>query len=388
MAVFGIVCEYNPFHNGHAYLIDEARRMGAERIVCVMSGNAVQRGELAVADKYTRARIALCCGADLVLELPYPYSAASAEYFSRAAMRVLSELCDTVIFGSESGDIELLRQASAIAKKADFRENVRKRTTLGEGAASAYFGELADRGIRGLSSNDLLGIEYMRAAADAGYGLLFATVQRKGAAYSQKELGQDEYPSATAIRELMTDNGCERDALCKYMPSEAARILCEAYKNGEITDISLIDRATVAFFRLNDAHGFENIAEAGGGLINRVCSLAREYSSAKSLFEALRTKRYTDARIRRAMLFAMTGVTHTMLDTPVAYTTLLAANEKGRELLSVSRRTRTLSVITKPSTAPECTQTEVNARLDALFILARPNAGSANDMLKKGAYIE
>ena len=118
MADFGIVCEFNPMHNGHVRLIDEAKKRGAERVVCVMSGNAVQRGELAFADKYTRAKIAVDCGADLVLELPYPYCAASAEFFAGAGIRILSELCDNVIFGSERGDIELLTSAARVAASA------------------------------------------------------------------------------------------------------------------------------------------------------------------------------------------------------------------------------------------------------------------------------
>ena len=112
MKNIGIVCEFNPLHNGHERLLRYARELGAQRVVCVMSGNATQRGELAVLDKYTRAKAAIASGADLVIELPYPWSSASAEYFARAAIAVLSGFCDTLLFGSECGDIELLKNAA------------------------------------------------------------------------------------------------------------------------------------------------------------------------------------------------------------------------------------------------------------------------------------
>ena len=112
MRNIGIVCEFNPLHNGHKRILDYARELGAERVVCVMSGNATQRGELAVLDKYTRAKAAIASGADLVLELPYPWSSASAEYFATAGIKALTPYCDAIIFGSECGDIELLNMAA------------------------------------------------------------------------------------------------------------------------------------------------------------------------------------------------------------------------------------------------------------------------------------
>ena len=112
---FGIICEFNPFHAGHRYLLDSARGLGAENIICAMSGNAVQRGELAIADKYGRAKSAIENGADLVLELPFPWSSASAEYFALAGIKALAPFCDAIIFGSECGDIEILKRAASSA---------------------------------------------------------------------------------------------------------------------------------------------------------------------------------------------------------------------------------------------------------------------------------
>ncbi len=388
MADFGIICEFNPMHNGHIHLLNEAKRRGAERVICVMSGNAVQRGELAIADKYTRARIAADNGADLVLEMPYPYCSASAEFFAKAGVGILSELCDNIIFGSECGDITLLKNAAEEAAGIDFKKRVAERIESGEGAARAYFGELENKGFFGLSSNDILGIEYIRAAIERGYSIDFSTVKREGAAYNSKVIDKEEYPSATALRELIESKGAEMLALGGYMPKNAAQTLSEVYERGELTDMRELDTAILAFFRLHGGETFENIAEAGGGLANRICSLARESTSAAELFDKLRTKRYTDARLRRAMIFCMTGVTHSLLDKTPEYTLLLAANEKGRELLAKNRRNDTLKIITKPANIPECEQKDVNESLDALFTMARKNKLCATAMLKRSAYIK
>lgn len=388
MSDFGIICEFNPIHNGHIRLINETRRLGAERIVCVMSGNAVQRGELSISDKYLRAEQALKCGADLVLELPYPYSSASAEYFARAGVQILSRFTDNIIFGSECGDIERLSRAARIASLDDFKDSVKKRIENGEGSGVSYFGELESRGFCGFSSNDILGMEYIRAALESGSDLGFFTLKREGAGYLETELKANETPSATALRKLLNSGETDISILQKYMPKDCAQVLLNAYKNGDLTDMRELDTAILSFFRLRSSFEFENIAETGGGLANRICALARECVSASELFEKLKTKRYTDARLRRALLFSMTGVTHSLLDEPPAYTVLLAANGKGRELLAKRRKTDGFPVITKPADAPECAQTTANAALDAIFTLARKNKREASAMLKKRAYVE
>lgn len=388
MSDFGIICEFNPIHNGHVRLLQKAREMGAERIVCVMSGNAVQRGELSIADKYFRAEQALKCGADLVLELPYPYSSASAEYFARAGVKILSDFVDNIIFGSECGDISLLTNAAECAYAEDFKSAVSKRIENGEGAAHAYFGELESRGFCGLSSNDILGVEYIRTAIENGSKLGFFTIKREGTGYLETELKANENPSASALRRLFENGEADLSLLSEYMPSFSASALIEAQKNGELTEINELDTAILTFFRLHNGSDFEDIAEAGGGLANRICSLARDSVSIDELFEKLKTKRYTDARLRRAMLFCMTGVTHSLLDAPPAYTVLLAANKKGRELLSEKRKADGIAVVTKPADAPECTQTQANTALDAIFTLARKNKLEASAMLKKRTYVE
>lgn len=387
MSDFGIICEFNPFHNGHARLFKEARERGADRIICVMSGNAVQRGELAVFDKYVRAEAALLCGADLVLELPFPWCSASAEYFARAGIYLLSRFCDNVIFGSECGNIEALRSAAERAGSQEFRDEYRKRIEDGQRAAEAYFEMLKRSGAGELSSNDLLGIEYIRAALTYAPQMNFTTVKRDGAAYNGRELSKGENPSATALRELWLEGRFDDGA--DYIPAAAYYCFERAYYDGQMTDIYQLSRAILAYFRLADPKAFSDLAENDGGIANRICSAACEAASLEEMMKLLYTKRYTDAKLRRAMLFAACGVSKELLSAEPEYTTVLAANAKGREILSSVRKSCDVRIVTKPADAPaDSTQYIASQRLDSIFTLAKMNTGNSGEYLKKNAYIE
>lgn len=386
MSTTGIVCEFNPFHNGHAHLFAEARKRGAEKIVCVMSGNAVQRGELAVADAYTRAEIALRCGADLVLELPYPWSASSSEPFAEAGIAILSDYVDTVLFGSECGELSYLQGAAEAVESESFQAELADRIGQGVGAATAYFDALASRNFVGLSSNDLLGIAYLRAAKRKGYRLQFDTVKREGAAYRELSLSENEYPSAGALRRLLRESGAT--GLEPHMPPIAAMLLRKTSESGELTDAALLDATVLAHFRLQDPKVLATLAELGGGLAERICAVAKTSATAEEMFEALRSKHHTDGRLRRAMLFGMTGVRQELIAAGVSYTTLLAANEKGRALLASTRKTRRIPVLTKPADADRtCEQFCAGERLDALFSLARPNPTAMGRHFLRSAYV-
>lgn len=384
MTTFGIVCEFNPFHQGHAYLLAEARRRGAERIVCVMSGCAVQRGELAVADPYVRAEVALRCGADLVLQLPFPWSAASADYFASAGVEILSAFCDTLFFGSECGNLELLSEVAWRAEEEETQIRLVQALRSGYRAAQAYAENLETDGA--LSSNDLLAVAYLRAIQRKGLSFTCQTVKRQGAGYREETLNVHEYPSATSIRKLWAEGEWEK-AACG-LPDEAVRLFYEVKERGELTDPMLLDRAVLTFFRLHEGKEFEKIAEAGGGIANRICALARESSSAAELFQKLRTKQYTDAKLRRAMLFCMTGITQNLLHQSPAYTLLLGANREGRELLNQARKKTMIPILTKPADAPkETVQWKAECALQALFTLARQNTADSGALLRKNAII-
>ena len=386
MKNIGIVCEFNPLHNGHERLLCYARELGAERVVCVMSGNATQRGELAVLDKYTRAKAAIAVGADLVLELPFPWSSASAEYFARAAVAVLSGFCDTLLFGSECGDIELICRAAMLASTDVFREEYRRRTKSGEGAAGVYFDMLCEAGAP-LGSNDLLGVEYVRAIGELGADITPVTLKREGADYNDESIDGASYPSATAIRKMWQELGFEDSA--KHMPRAVYEIYEKAYFEGEMCDVYQLSRAILMYFRLRSPEDLQSYAECEGGIANRLCSLAHECSSLEDLYEKLSTKRYTDAKLRRALLFCLSEVERELLCSLPEYTTLLAADAKGRELLSSQRKSGGIKVVTKPADVPsDSSQTEASRRLDAIFTLAKMQPNASGEYLRRGAYIE
>ena len=387
MSNFGIVCEFNPLHNGHIRLFSAAREREAERIVCVMSGNAVQRGELAIFDKYARAEAALKSGADLVLELPFPWSAASAEYFSSAAVLVLSHFCDNIIFGSECGDIDRLSSAAERASSEEFRERFVARTESGERAAQVYFEMLSEGSEGGFSSNDLLGIEYIRAIKKLGISMVPHTVCREGAGYNERTLTDGELPSATALRSVWQEGNFEDSR--RFMPQAAYEVFQKAYFEGAMTDIYQLSRALLMYFRLHTPEQISGTAGMELGIANRICSLANESASLEELFEKLSTKRYTDAKLRRAMLFALCSVKSELLSALPEYTTLLAAKQRGRELLASVRKRDGIKVVTKPADAPSnSAQYDADRRLDALFTLAKMQPRQSGEFMKKGAFIE
>ena len=385
MSTFGIVCEFNPFHRGHQFLLDSARERGAEQIVCVMSGNTLQRGEFAAADAYARAEAAVRCGADLVLELPFPWCSGSAEQFSRGAISILKDICDTVIFGSECGDLAKLTRAAEIATSDGFREEYRALLSEGAPAAESYFSLLAKYGVEDLHSNDLLGVEYLRAARELSAELSFLTVRREGADYRQTELSHDTYPSALAIRRLWHEGRFdEGDA---YLPEAAAEIF-QRERDSWISPEAL-DRTVLSYFRMHGASDFSEVVGAEGGVVNRICEAARSSRSLDELLEKIRTKRYTDARLRRQILFCLAGVRSSDLSSLPQYTTLLAASEKGRTILSQQRKNEGLRVVTRLSDAPKDTpQFTLGERISSVISLSMTPIADDDWQYRKLPYFE
>ena len=387
MSVYGIISEFNPFHNGHKYLFDAARAKGAEAIVCVMSGNAVQRGELSITDKYRRAKMALLSGADLVLELPFPWCAASAESFARAGVYIASEFADTLFFGSECADIAVLTRAAEITASESFAEEYKKRLVGNSGAAQTYFSLLEEKTGREYLSNDILGIEYIKAASCLGKDIAFSTVKREGGAYLDNELCEGDIQSATAIRKLI-QNGAFDSAL-RFMPKESLAVLKNAMVDRAISDYSRIENAVKLFFRLAEPKDLTEIADIDMGLASRICNEARDCKG--ELIEALKTKRYTDARLRRVLLYALCGVRKSDIERMPEYVNLLGANAVGRELLSKRRKGDGIAVLAKasdiPNTQSSIRQAELSEHLDSIFTLSLEAPSSASEMIKKGPQI-
>ena len=392
MSVYGIVSEFNPFHRGHEYLLDTARKMGAEAVVCVMSGNATQRGELAIIDKYLRAEAAVCGGADLVLELPFPWSSASAEGFATAAVHVLSSFCDTVLFGSECGDIELLMSIAEYISGEQFKEKFSEQLEAGGQSAAAYVSLIESEFKIKLSSNDILGVEYIKAAKTLGAALNFATVKRQGSAYLCQEKNDTGFDSAMALRRMLNyDNDVSE--LKDRLPKRSFELIESSKKNGKITSPSRLGECARLYFRMLENENTTPFAECEGGVLERICRVAHQSTSAADFWSCLSTKRYTDAKLRRAVLFAMCGVLKSDIKKMPTYTSLLAANEVGRELLSVKKRSKNIEVITKPadvsklSCENEKRQAELDRKLSGIYSLCLESSEASGEGMKKKPYI-
>lgn len=390
MRITGIICEYDPLHNGHAYLMERARE-GSDAVVCVMSGNMTQRGTMAMADKYTRAEMALLCGADLVLELPYPFASASAEYFAKAGVAVLNSVgADRICFGSERGDVADLMRIAELAAwpcTADGEESL--------GTAEGYFGALEKKyemkygKALSLGPNDILGVAYCKALLTEGYAMQPHAVTRVGDGFHAEAVGSTPYPSATALRNHIRQKGI--DGLEAFMPIASLTALRGAVERGDApVDMTRIESAVLAFFRMTDPATLSNIAELGNGLEYRLCEAARESTTLDQLLALAATKKYTDARIRRAVLYAMTGVCREDLRCGPRYTTLLAANARGCEILSHLRKKESgIPVITKPADAAtaDARQYALSLAADALFTLAMPTPRPMGTFVRQSAII-
>ena len=288
MKISGIICEYNPLHNGHLYHLEQVRRGGAEGIVAVMSGNFVQRGDAALLDKFTRARLAIEGGVDLVLELPVPYALAPAENFAMGGVALLTALGNVqeISFGSECGDIHLLSQAAQACQvcKTDYadvmddflRSGYSYPEVLSQMVGQLY-GEETAAVLR--SPNNTLAIAYLNAIEEMDSPLQPMTIPRKGAGHNSSQPAPDGTASATYIRQFFAEGGdCRR-----MMPSYAWHAPREAKQNGHIASMEYLERLILYKLRTTDADDLHDIAEIGQGLEHRLYKAKRSALAAHRL---------------------------------------------------------------------------------------------------------
>ena len=389
MARFAIISEYNPLHTGHAYHLDCARRAGADTVTCIMSGNFTQRGEPAVAHKYTRAHAALAAGADLVVELPFPYAAGSAETFAAAGVSLAEAMgSDTLFFGSECGDVEHLKAVAKVVNSDEFKQNYQTliKTNIGNSAVYARAYEITTGHPFPSLSNDLLGVAYCKAIQRGEYALQPICIKREGAAYRDTTL-TEEYPSATALRILLKDKGIQ--ALQPHMPKQVYEIFADAFARGEMLDLGTAwDTALLSSLRMLSGQQIEARALCDGGLGARIRQAAHDATNFAMLMQNCSHKSLPDSHVRRAILYAAIGVTEHDLHIPPAYVTVLAANARGRALLSELRRTCPIPVVTKPADAPECRQRDLADRADALYTLAMQTPRSTGFFTKRSPIVQ
>ena len=394
MKTIGIICECNPFHGGHQYLIEQARASGADAIVCVLSGNFVQRGEAAILSTHARAEILVRCGADAVVELPYPFAAASAEFFGRAGVEILSRLgVDEVWFGSETGDISALSRLAEVADSPDFQEAYTKATEGDGGTASAYFDILAKMACQedaACSPNDILAISYLRAIRALQSNIRPVTVKRLGSGYAESHLKDRQFPSATALRRAWQEGGI--DAVTPHLPMPCAEIaLREQAANRAPATLKNAADLVLGMLSLTPQAELETYAGLGGGLAGRLRNSAIKATTIDEFYKLCATKKYPDARIRRGVLSALLRTKEEDLRAPVAYVRLLAANESGRAFLASARKRSDLAVVTRQTDLPQTReakrQFELESASAALYSKCLPCASRADEQLRQSPVI-
>jgi predicted nucleotidyltransferase len=332
MKLYGIIAEYNPFHNGHARLIEKTRENGATHIAAVMSGDFVQRGDVAVIDKFRRAQIAVDNGVDLVVELPAHFSLAVAETFARAGIFFLGALgADAVSFGSECGDIELLKSALKAAKAVHpgilvhvlnsgsnypnaFRELVARENAA---AAKVFDGP-----------NNTLAIEYLKAIEYLGLDMEAFTVPRDGS-YHDAAKPSGIFASGSTLRKLIESGG----DISPFVPPDMARTVARYREAGRLASFAHLERALLYKLRTSSKQEIADLPDVGQGLQNRIFEAGRTALSIGQFFESAKTNRYTAARIRRVLLNLFIGIKKNDLSAPPSYGRILAFNSRGAEIL-------------------------------------------------------
>lgn len=338
MKITGIITEYNPFHNGHKYQITEAKK-SCDAVVCVMSGSFVQRGDIAVFDKWTRAEIAVKNGVDLVLELPVCYVLASAEKFAYGSAATLNALgiVDTLCFGSECGDIEKLKSAAHLImnEPPEVSEKIKLLMDSGLSYPSARekaYGGYIDADIL-KEPNNILALEYIKALETLKSSIEPMTIKRHMTGHHQTT-AVGKFASASEIRRRIAKN----EPISELVP------FSEIYPT---YDISRLDTALTAILRSITPEKIKKLPDVGEGIENRIKSAADKFSTVAEIAESVKTKRYTMTRINRILMSALLGLDAKTAVLPPQYIRVLAMTAKGREILSLAKKTSSLPIITK-----------------------------------------
>ena len=333
MKIVGIICEYNPFHLGHRKQIDriKAHFDGNCAVVCLMSGNFVQRGHPAIFDKALRAKAAVLSGADLVLELPVTYALSSAEGFARGGVEILGKFCDYLCFGCETGDADSLMSAAKALLSEEFRPLLRAQLDKGLSFPAARAAALESMGMDAeilRRPNDILAVEYCKAILSTGTAMNPLPIAREGSYHA--ETPDSENPSATALRKLITENGHWQ---C-YVPECTQSV----FEKASIHTLEAGERAILAKLRTMTDAEFEALPYGSEGLWRKFMHASRREATIAAITAATKSKRYTLTRIDRMIMCAFLGITAEMLSTPAPYVRTLALNDRGRSVLKQARQ--------------------------------------------------
>ncbi len=313
------------------------------QVVCVISGSFVQRGDTALISKTARTKAALLCGADLVAELPVLWSMSTAQNFALGGVSALTSLgCDTLLFGSERGEIAPLLKIARILETKEFSEKLNE--YLGEGITFAKARQKAveelggEKGILELPNNNL-GVEYIVAARSIGARLEFRTVKRRGAGHDSNSI--DEFVSATLLRERMLAGDFAFAE--KFIPEKTAYL----YKKEKLSDIERLEKGILSVLRLKTKEELSSLPDLSEGVENKLYSAIRLANSVEELYNSIKAKRYPMARIRRLVLSAFLGLDNSFFMKPLPYVRVLGKSGAGTALLKNAKKNSPVPVITR-----------------------------------------
>ncbi len=349
MKIAGIVCEYNPFHNGHKYHIEKTRENGATHIVCAMSGNFVQRGECAVCDKWSRAKAAVLSGADLVVEIPTVWACSSAENFARASVKLLSALhIDMLSFGCETDNSALLQNAAKAVDSPLISEKVKSSVSSGltypaalQKAVSEVFGKETASVLE--LPNNTLAVEYIRQKEKICAGFELFPIKRMASFHGDSTPANDYFSSASAIRKIE-----QTESILPYLPLEIYNELKELEAKGLYPcNIKNANRVVIAALRAMTLNEIKAFMPDENGLAERIFSKSRSSENVAELIKSVKVKSYTEAAVRRAVMLCFLRIPKELSKSEPPYIKILAANKKGFEILR--ERPPLLPVITQKS---------------------------------------
>lgn len=343
MRIGAVVCEYNPFHKGHQYQLALAKEaLGLDAVVGIMSGNFVQRGDVAIYPKELRAKAALACGMDLVLELPAVLTLQSAERYARNAIMTLDALgcVDTLFFGAECTDIDLLTKIAKTLVDEDtpfqdaLKEGLSKGLSFASARAEAVRTVIGSASASFLSQpNNILGVEYLKALLRIKSSIRPVAIERKGVNHDETS-SRNGFASASFLRGQILNHS----DFPEYIPEQARSI----FEGQPPASIDALEKSILSRILLMTGEELSRIADVSEGLENAICREALTADNLSSLIEKVKSKRYAHSRIRRILLNAFLGITKKDTELLPSYIRILDFNEKGREILNMAKKTATL----------------------------------------------
>lgn len=345
--VLGIIAEYNPFHNGHLYHLNESKKQAnADYTIAIITGNFVQRGDVSIIDKWSKTEMAIKNGIDLVIELPTLYSISSAENFAYGSVKILNSLgiVNALSFGTEQTSIDTLDKFAEVLfnEPKEYLSVLNHELSKGisypkarENALLIYLNDIRRYANVLSSPNNILGIEYLKALKKLKSNIIPIAIPRNTVDYNSTS-PIDNFASATAIRQMLLNRNTKN--LYKFIPENSYEILNNCISNGQyVSSISQYEKEIIYILRKMSIDEIANIPDVTEGLENLIKEAANSCNNIQEFINIVKSKRYTQTRIQRILVYALLGITKKdmiTLNKTTPYIRILGFNSKGRDLLS------------------------------------------------------